>query len=114
MTQLSTAQFAADLAACIADLPASCTSPQFIAGTKSCALSELSVESTLMLAGSLDVRHFELFMLISDCSAVPAVTNRVAITNQGEVSATNYEVVNWNKSQDGIAYRIIVKADHRN
>lgn len=114
MPQISTAQFAADLGFVIADLPASVTATDFITGTKTGALSELSVEGLLMLAGNVDVRHFELVLLLSDTTQAPAVANRVAVTNQGEVVATNYEVVNWRKSPDGIAYHVILKADHRN
>lgn len=113
MPQIAVSQFAADLAAVIADLPAGATAA-FINGTCSVTLSELSVENMLVLAGNIDVRHYEIIMSLSDTSRPPAVTDRVAITGQGEISPTNYEVVTWNKSPDAVAYRIIVKADHRN
>lgn len=113
MTQISTSQFAADLGYVIADLPASFTSP-FSTGSKSCALSELSVENISVIAGNIDVRHFEAVFLLSDTTRAPAVNDRMVIINQGESVGTNYETINWRKSPDGIAYHVIVKADHRN
>ncbi len=114
MTQISTSQLATDLGYMIADLPANVTAAAFITGTKTATMSELSAETMLMLAGNIDVKHYELVIALSDTTQAPAVTNRVGVTGQGESGATNYEVVSWRKSQDGVAYHIILKADHRN
>lgn len=104
--------FASDLAAVIADLPATATWQSI---NFSVSLTELSEEQTLMLTGDIDKILFSAIGLISSFSGVaPLPQNRIPIIKPGDVTATNFEIVSVNISADGNAYRLILKSDHRN
>lgn len=111
---LDTSQLATDLGYVIADLSATATASAFISGSASVTVGELSTESTLVLAGSLDQKLLEVFIKTADCSATPATEDRIAIQGQGESGATNYAVVLVGRSPDGVAFRLVVRQDHRN
>ena len=111
---IDTAQLATDLGYVIADLSASATASAFISGTASVTVGELSTESTLVIAGSLDHKMLECFIPVASCSATPSTEDRIAITGQGESGPTNYSVVLVGRSPDGVAFRLVLRQDHRN
>lgn len=111
---LDVSQLDSDLDYMIEDLSASATASTFITGTASVTVGELSNESTLVIAGNLDEKMLECFIPVASCSSTPAVEARIAITGQGEGSATNYAIVTVGRSPDGVAFRLVLRADHRN
>lgn len=109
---IDTTVFDLDLAAIVADLPASLAWKTFAAVP--CSATELSQAQNLLVAGPLDVVHYEVIFRASLVTGYPKPTQRVSITPYGSTKATNYEVVDAKLSQDGVAIHLIVKADHRN
>lgn len=77
-----------------------------------CAVSELSEEQTLMLAGNLENKLFECIFPVAAVSAAPTVNARIAITIS-PFTTNNYRVNTVRTSPDGIAYHLIVSDDHR-
>jgi len=104
--------FDADLIAAIADLPAT-----FAWSTYSniqCTCTQLAEGYNLTLAGNTDEVHFEvIFANSSTVGPNPQVGDRISLTQFGPSTATNYEVLSTEASQDGISITLVVKADHR-
>lgn len=111
---IATSVIDADLAAEIADLPASLAWGSF-SGIP-CAMTELAQGQTLVLVGNLDEVHFQVIFQasqIATASTIPKPTDRIALTAYGAMSPVNYEIVSFGLSPDGVAITLVVKADHR-
>lgn len=106
---IDTSVFGDDLDAVIADLAAAATTQGVFFD---CAISELSYEQTLMLAGNVDQKLFECVFPKAAVSVAPTVNARIGITIPGFASA-NYQVKTVRTSPDGIAYHLLVAADNR-
>ena len=103
--------FDADLQAAIADLPA-----MFSWSTYSevpCTCTQLAEGYRLTLVGNIDEVHFEVIFANSSTALNPQAGDRIAVTQFGSVTPTNYEVLSSETSQDGVSITLIVKADHR-
>ena len=109
---IDTSVFAADLAAMIADLPATATAA-FLTASTQVSVSELSAEENLIITGDLKKQTFACTLPLSACSAVPKAQNRIAITRPGESAPTNYQIWQVKFPADGIAYTLTLIQDVR-
>lgn len=111
MAAIDTSYFAADLAAIIADLPASA---RFGSTDITAAVSELSQGEVLMLTGNNMQRMLRVtfpISALSDASFKPQARLKVKFPNPAVL--TNYEIVEIKTSSDLVAYEVLLKSDNR-
>lgn len=112
MAQINTSTWAADLAAMIADLPATATAA-FLNGSVSVSIAELTSETALILTGDNSKKAFACVLPQSATTAVPKAQQRISITRPGESGPTNYQINRLRAPADGIAYELVLIQDVR-
>jgi hypothetical protein len=109
MPPIDTSVFGDDLDAVIADLAAHASHQGVLFD---CAVSELSSDQQLMLAGNMEDKLLECVFPVAAVPAAPTVSARIAITIS-PFTSKNYMVKTVRTSQDGIAFHLIVQDDNR-
>lgn len=112
---IDTTYFATDLAGMIADLPVTGKLGYSPATEFTCSATELTTEETLVLTGNVTGRAITITFPITSFTVTAAFKPqaRMPVKFPDTTAYTNYEIVSISKSQDAIAYIVVLSNDIR-
>ena len=99
----------------IADLPTTAKLGYSPATEFSCSATELTAEETLVLTGNLSVGAITITFPVTAFTVTSAFKPqaRMPVKFPDTSSYTNYQIVSITKSQDAIAYIVVLADDNR-
>ncbi len=112
---ITTSYFGTDLQAMIDDLPVT-AKLGYAPGTEfTCSATELSTEETLLLTGNQDDKAITITFPVTAFTVTAAFKPqaRMPVKFPDPTAYTNYQIVTITKTQDAIAYIVVLMDDAR-
>lgn len=99
----------------IADLPVTAKLGYSPATVFTCSATELSSDETLVLTGNVTNKGITITFPVTAFTATAAFKPQARLSVQfpDPASYTNYEIISITKSQDAIAYIVVLSEDYR-